>query len=189
MNTRHFGFGILVLGVLFGGCCEEKNYYNEIESATIVNSVKDMALPDSSEVAGSRFRINILLQSITIAKYTPSFFIQKSYAFSCYNNYMGLKKKVTKFELTCDKDILGIQAGKDLSKYLIFYYAYNNPQEAGITKEVYLDKVNNQEHFYNFTMRFSEKILSDEYLKFYLHIELADSTALKSQTDYVKIIK
>ena len=97
-------------------CCPDPiTYYNRITNLMIANYNLSSELEDSAAIAQKDFRIRLTIKEETFAQtFNPSFWLSSAYATSCEDNFVGLKSDIVDFKITCNKNILGIQAGQSI---------------------------------------------------------------------------
>lgn len=186
----------LLFQVFIIGCCPApNNIYHYIDNIKITNTDLQEIVPDSAVVKRKNYRIKCDFDTQKKVAYRPNksaFFIQTALASSCEDNYRGFKFDIVRFEVRCNKDILGIPAGAplDYSKFRVykttFFDDVDNSRE---TIPSWLNILNNGDYKLGFEwyFEFVEKIESTEFLKFELLFEFENGEFYKMETDYVKL--
>lgn len=183
----------LIQLILIACCPDPVTYYNRITDLEIANCNLSSELEDSSIISLENFRIRLIIQEETIAQtFNPSFLINSAYATSCEDNFVGLKSDIVEFKITCNKDILGFQAGQpiDYNKidvYKIGFYDDSKNQRMKISE--WLDIMNNGGYLLAFEwyFEFKEAINKDDYFKFEILIKQENSSEFKVETNSIKI--
>ncbi len=183
----------LIQLIIIACCPDPKTYYNRITNLEIANCNLRTELEDSSTISQNDLRIRLIIHVETFAQtFNPSFLINSAYATSCEDNFVGLKSDIVDFKITCNKDVLGIQAGQpiDYNKINVYKIGFTDDsknQRKTITE--WLDTINNGGYLLAFEwyFEFKEPINKDDYLKFEILIKQEDGSEFKIETNSIKI--
>lgn len=202
-------FFIVGAGTLLYSCFgkKTKGHHIEISNILVTNYMKDKAIPDNSEVTTSRFSINLLTQGKFIANNHLAIpFINKAYATSWESGdgISGLRNKIVKFEIICDNDILGIDAGQNLAlpKTMKVYFNFGGNRDVKMSIPDWINNINNNEGFdgispYSTPFRktnqsyffyFQNSFVTNEFVSFKMRIELDNGQTFEGETNKVKFI-
>ena len=185
-------FGLIQL-IIIACCPDPKTYYNRITDIKIANCNLRTELKDSSTISHNDFRIRLIIYEETFTQaFNPSILINSVYATSCEDNFVGLKSDIVDFKITCNKDILGIQAGQkiDYNKINVYKIGFtDDSKNQRKTIAEWLNILNNGGYLLAFEwyFEFKETIASNDYLKFEIFIKQEDGTEFKTETNSIKI--
>lgn len=170
-----------------------ETYYSIIHDIKITNTDLKQELSDSTTVSEENYRIKCSMstESITQAVLSSNL-IRRTYATSFEDNYVGLKSDIVRFEIRCDKDILGVLSGEPIpyEKFNVYKTWFTkdslNYRE---TVDKWLDILNNGGYLLAFEwyFEFREKLNTDDYLKFTFLFEQEDGVQYTVTTQYVKV--
>lgn len=182
--------------LIFFACCPDpKTYFNKIINLKVDNCKVRTDLIDNSIVNNNDFRIRLKILNETFTNVNilnRNSIINGTYAFSCEDNYEGLKSDITSFKISCNKDILDTPAGEsiDFSKIKVYQNGfYDDSKNFRITVNEMLDILNKGDYLLGFEwyFEFKQKIVSNEYLKFKISIRQEDGSEFEVETNSVKI--
>ncbi len=183
----------LIQLIIIACCPDPKTYYNRITALEIANCNLKTEIEDSAAISQNDFRLRLTIKEETFAQiFNPSLLINSAYATSCDDNFVGLKSDIVEFKITCDKNILSVQAGEsiDFNKINVYKIGFTDDlknQRKTITE--WLDILNNGGYLLAFEwyFEFNELINSNDYLKFEISIKQEDGTEFKVETNSIKV--
>jgi hypothetical protein len=187
--------GIFVLiQLIFIACCKPGIYFSRITDLKIANCSLQTELGDSLTVSQNDFRIRLRMEEEAFAQFfSPNNIINSAYATSCEDNLVGLKSDIVKFEIRCNKSILGIPAGEpiDFSKLRVYHDLgfTDNSRNQRITIPEWILILNNDGYQIgaDWYFEYQEPLNTDDYFKFNVLIKQEDGTEFNAETNSVKI--
>lgn len=197
MKQRPFRLLLLLLitQLLIDACCGRLLEHTEVTEIQMLNTNLFEEIADSATVVQDSFRIRTIVSLDLVANHGLNDFSNIAYATSCPTPGLeGLKSKITNFEISCNQEILGIEAGQALnSNDNLKAYLHESGDDSAnerISVNDWLEVFNlgglDQFHGYWY-FEFQKPIESAEYLKFFFRMETEDGAVFESETEYVKI--
>lgn len=176
------------------GCCPEPlTIYYKLNDLKISNCNLQEVLIDNSTVDKTKFRLLLSLNVKSfVKKAMPSLMINSAYATSCEDNHVGLNSDITNFTITCNKAIMGVEAGQpiDLEKMNIYKtWFYDDAKNTRMFINECLGILNNGGYLlaFNWFIEFREPLNSEEFLTFTVNIQQEDGNEFIAETNSVKV--
>jgi len=173
-------------------CCKEsyENININANNIQVKNTYHFRNIGDAITVNQQGYRIKCFL-SDNIVQEIFAFNEVKASLNYCEDNFIGLKKDIANFYISCDQDIWNTLAGTPLDNNNIRIYENkfsDDSQNKKLTIQEWLDFINNEDQLITFEwfIEFNEPIISTEYLKFRLLFEQVEGTEYITETNSVK---
>ncbi|RZJ77601.1 MAG: hypothetical protein EOO47_16310 [Flavobacterium sp.] len=186
-------FLVWFLANVIVGCCPEPlTIFYKINDLKISNCRLKDVLIDNASVQQKEFRISINLNAESFVKKAPPLMVNAAYATRCEDNHVGLKTDIKAFTITCNKDILGVEAGKpiDLGKMNVYKVGFFDDQKnQRKTVNEWIGILNNGgfQLAFEWFIEFNQPINAEDFLKFTVKIKQEDGSELSAETNAVKI--
>ena len=186
----------LVCQVVIVSCCPTTSMFNfklntlKIENSDLINVVSENDL-----VNKNNYRIKCSMD-VTANQVTSDYvnsFIASSYAFTCDSDgYEGLESPITRFEIRCNKSIFGTPPNIPLSLNNLQVYKDGFTVDSKNIRYSVNDwlKILNEGKFniaFEWYFEFVEPITSDDYLQFFIVLELENGQVFQANTKPVKL--
>lgn len=186
----------LVCQVVIVSCCPTTSMFNfKLNTLKIENSDLINVVSENDVINKNNYRIKCSMD-VTANQVTSDYvnsFIASSYAFTCDSNgYEGLESPITRFEIRCNKSIFGTPPNIPLSLNNLQVYKDGFTVDAKNIRYSVNDwlKILNEGKFniaFEWYFEFVEPITSDDYLQFFIVLELENGQVFQANTKPVKL--
>lgn len=182
-----------MVDMLVVACCPGSGYvYSTILNLNLTNADLHAPLPDQSDVQDENFRIQLKMEMDVITYSAPTL-TNRMFALSCPEpSIVGLKNKLSKVQVSCDKKIFDIEPGHMLNDKVMMYMATLEEDASNLRRSIdsWIGLHNSGEYGSyqpDWYLEFQEEIESDEFLTFSLFLEFEDNTFLEASTESVRV--